>query len=91
MRLPELDLDGMARAARHHGVRVLVPGDPEWPVGLDRLGEPPYCLFVRGAPTSAALVERSVAIVGSRAATEYGLRVAADLADGLAIARVHRS
>ena len=36
-------------------------------------------------PTSAALVERSVAIVGSRAATEYGLRVAADLADGLAM------
>ena len=33
VRLPELDLDGMARAARHHGVRVLVPGDPEWPVG----------------------------------------------------------
>lgn len=85
VRLPELDLDGMARAARHHGVRVLVPGDPEWPIGLDRLGEPPYCLFVRGHPDLGALVERSVAIVGSRAATEYGLRVAADLADGLAM------
>jgi DNA processing protein len=85
VRLPELDLDGMARAARHHGVRVLVPGDPQWPVGLDRLGEPPYCLFVRGHADLGALVERSVAIVGSRAATEYGLRVAADLADGLAM------
>lgn len=84
VRLPELDLDGIARAARHHGVRVLVPGDPEWPVALDRLREPPYCLFVRGDPDIAALVDRSVAIVGSRAATEYGLRVAADLADGLA-------
>src|SRR6478609_2960002 len=84
VRLPELDLDGIARAVRHHRVRVLVPGDPEWPAGLDRLHEPPYCLFVRGDPDLGALTERSVAIVGSRAATEYGLRVAADLADGLA-------
>jgi len=84
VRLPELDLDGIARAARRHGVRVLVPSDPEWPAGLDRLHDPPYCLFVRGACNLAALVERSVAVVGSRAATEYGLRVAADLADGLA-------
>jgi len=84
VRLPELDLDGLARAARHHRVHVLVPGDPQWPAGLDRLHEPPYCLFVRGDPDLGALAERSVAIVGSRAATEYGLRVAADLADGLA-------
>ena len=83
VRLPELDLDGLARAARHHRVRVIVPGDAEWPVGLDRLHEPPYCLFVRGGADLGGLVERSVAIVGSRAATEYGLRVAADLADGL--------
>jgi DNA processing protein len=84
VRLPELDLDGMARAADHHRVRVLVPGDAEWPAGLDRLHEPPYCLFVRGEADLAGLVERSVAVVGSRAATEYGLSVAADLADGLA-------
>jgi DNA processing protein len=84
VRLPELDLDAMERAARHSGVRVLVPGDPEWPVGVDRLHHPPYCLFVRGHPDLGRLVERSVAVVGSRAATEYGLRVAADIADGLA-------
>ena len=84
VRLPELDLDAMARAARHSQVRVLVPGDAEWPAGLDRLRQPPYCLFVRGHPDLAELVERSVAVVGSRAATEYGLRVAADIAEGLA-------
>jgi DNA processing protein len=87
VRLPELDLDALSRAVRHHGVHVLVPGDPQWPVALDRLAEPPYCLFVRGEAELAALVERSVAVVGSRAATEYGLRVAADLADGLAARR----
>ena len=84
VRLPELDLDAMARAARHCGVRVVVPGDPEWPAGVDRLRQPPYCLFVRGHPDLGELVDRSVALVGSRAATEYGLRVAADIADGLA-------
>ncbi len=84
VRLPELELEAMARAARHSQVRVAVPGDPEWPVGVDRLRQPPYCLFVRGHPDLGELVERSVAVVGSRAATEYGLRVAADIADGLA-------
>ena len=52
VRLPELDLDGMARAARHHGVRVLVPGDPEWPVGLDRLKERPTACSSEATPTS---------------------------------------
>ena len=84
VRLPELDLDAMARAAAHCRVRVLVPGDAEWPDGVDRLKRPPYCLFVRGGLDLAAMVERSVAVVGSRAATDYGLRVAADLGDGLA-------
>jgi DNA processing protein len=84
VRLPELDLDGLSRAARYHGVRVLVPGDDEWPAGLAALRDPPYCLFVRGLPDLAGLVDRSVSVVGSRAATEYGLRVAADIAEGLA-------
>ena len=84
VRLPELDLDGLAHATRATGVRVLVPGDDEWPAGLDRLGQAPYCLFVRGTGNVAELAERSVAVVGSRAATEYGLRVAADLGEGLA-------
>ena len=83
-RLPELDLDDLAHAADRQGVRVLVPGDEGWPLGVDRLADPPYALFVRGDPDLAGLVERGVAIVGSRAATEYGMRVAADLAEGLA-------
>ena len=62
---------------------MLVPGDDGWPDGVDRLAHPPYCLYVRGDADLAALTERSVAVVGSRAASEYGLRVAGDLADGL--------
>lgn len=84
VRLPDLDVDDLAHVVHHDGLHVLVPGDPGWPEGVDRLALPPYCLFVRGQPDLGALVERSVAIVGSRAATEYGTRVAADLSDGLA-------
>lgn len=82
-RLAELDLDGIRRACEHREVSVLVSGDPGWPPGLDRLPDPPPCVFVRGDADLAALVARSVALVGSRAATEYGMRVAADLAEGL--------
>lgn len=84
VRVPELDLDGLVASVRALGVRVLVPGDPEWPVGLDRHEDPPYCLYVRGEPDLAALAERAVSVVGSRAASSYGLRVAADLGEDLA-------
>ncbi|WP_392542584.1 DNA-processing protein DprA [Oryzobacter telluris] len=82
-RIGELDLDGIARACDQGSLTLLVPGDVGWPTGLDRLDDPPPCVFVRGDPDLEALVERSVALVGSRAATEYGLRTAGDLADGL--------
>ncbi|MBT9254372.1 DNA-processing protein DprA [Phycicoccus sp. MAQZ13P-2] len=84
VRVPGLDLPGLAAAVSAAGLRVLVPGDPEWPTALDRLSSPPFCLYVRGAADVAALTERSVAVVGSRTATAYGLRVAAELGEGLA-------
>jgi DNA processing protein len=84
VRLGTLDLDALAHAIRHVGVRVLVPGDPGWPYALDRLRHPPYCLYVRGDADLGALAERSVAVVGSRAASDYGLRVAAEMGEELA-------
>ena len=66
------------------GLHVLVPGDD----GLARAGwtasnTRPTASSCGATADLASLVERSVAVVGSRAATEYGMRVAADLADGL--------
>jgi len=64
---------------------LLVPGDPRWPAQVDVLGtHAPLCLWVRGDPDLATLSARSAAVVGARAATAYGVRVAADLAAGLA-------
>ena len=84
VRLHRLDLEDLVHAAHRRGVHVLVPGDPQWPDALDRHEHPPHCLFVRGDPDLLTLTRRSVAVVGSRAATEYGLRVAAELGEGLA-------
>ena len=71
------------------GGRLLVPGDAEWPE--DRLAwpdgvlqdAPPLALCVRGPHPLAAVTARSVAVVGARAATAYGIHVAGELARGL--------
>lgn len=67
--------------------RLVIPGDDEWPVPLDHLGDrAPFCLWVRGpgAPTNPLEPLHSVSIVGARAATGYGQHVAMTLASGLA-------
>jgi DNA processing protein len=78
----ERDLD----AAAPLGARLVCPGDEEWPAGLeDLVSRDTDCLglWVRGPLSLSAACERAVAIVGTRAATDYGLMVAADLAVGL--------
>ena len=73
-------------------MRFAVPGDAEWPEWLADLGhaEPvaemrgaPVGLWLRGSGSLAEASSRSVAVVGSRASTPYGDRIAADLAAGL--------
>lgn len=84
---PSADLCRLERA----GGRVLLPSDDEWPahrLTWSRSGAglqaPPLVLFVRGGPTLSTVVERSVAVVGARASTAYGDRVAGELGLGLA-------
>jgi DNA processing protein len=81
------------------GGRLVVPEDDEWPEwpfnaltiaashGL-RCGLAPLAVWVRGTGDLAALAERAVAVVGSRAATGYGQHVAAEFGFGLAEAGV---
>ncbi len=84
--------DAVERLAKASAMRFVVPGDDEWPSGLDdlrhaesiqRRGGEPLGLWLRGPAHLAHLMERSVAIVGSRAATAYGNGIAADLAADL--------
>jgi DNA processing protein len=80
------------RLATAAAARFVIPGNEEWPAGLgdlrhaesiQRRGGEPVGLLLRGPGHLAHLMERSVAIVGSRAATAYGNGIAADLAADL--------
>lgn len=82
-RLAALDVEADLARGRRIGARLVVPGDPEWPTGLDDLPVPPVGLWVRGRRPLGDVCARSVAIVGARAATAYGESVAAELAAGL--------
>lgn len=67
-------------------IRKITPDDSEWPTGLYDLGsDMPLQLWVRGGShlSLGGCVARSVAIVGSRAATSYGMDVARDFATGM--------
>jgi DNA processing protein len=84
------------RTAAHLGARFVIPEDDEWPAntfaGLrtlttdeDSPGTPPLGLWVHShARLDELAAARSVAIVGSRAATEYGEHHAAEFAYALA-------
>ena len=62
------------------GGRLVLPSDPEWPGGFEKLGEGrPRLLWVIGEmPKSPA-----IAIVGARASSHYGNEVASELASEL--------
>ncbi|WP_181275835.1 DNA-processing protein DprA [Brevibacterium oceani] len=75
------DLDKVARL----GGRLIIHGDAEWPSMLDDLGPAaPLGLWVRGAAELGVVLTRAVAVVGARAASNYGTKCASDLAWDLA-------
>ncbi len=80
------------------GARLVIPEDSEWPGKLlsglgrsyledGRLGTP-LGLWVRGTGRVADVLERAVAVVGTRTATSYGSTVAEVLGNDLARAGV---
>ncbi|MFC7530174.1 DNA-processing protein DprA [Actinoplanes sp. GCM10030250] len=86
------------RRADRSGIRLVTPSDSEWPAPLDDLATvtadaarhrysnamPPLCLWVRGDWPLSDASAHSVAIVGARATTEYGLHISGRFASGLA-------
>lgn len=95
-RLAEVDATRQLEQAARCGIRFLVPGDPEWPVTLDELddvitvdglGGTPPGLWVKG-PMPLTELAGSAAVVGSRAASVYGVEMTRAICDHLALARV---
>lgn len=66
------------RALEELGASVICYPQPQYPAHLRHLVDPPPVLFVIG--NSQLLQKRAVAMVGSRAATGYGKRIAGRLA-----------
>jgi len=84
LRLPWLPDDAGLADARRDGIRLVCPADPQWPGRLDELGAArPYALWLRGQADLRQACLRSVAMVGSRAATGYGAHVAGEIAADL--------
>ncbi|HVT66276.1 MAG TPA: DNA-processing protein DprA [Trebonia sp.] len=84
-RLAELPRPEEVLAFRESGIRLVCPGDPEWPGQLADLGDrQPYALWLRGSADLRFSCLRSVAVVGARAATAYGSYVAAEFAASVA-------
>jgi DNA processing protein len=93
VRLADADPLRDLATVRRFGGRLVVPGDAEWPAGLDDLHRAagraaPFCLWVRGPADLAQACSRSVSVVGARAATPYGERISAELGSGCADAGV---
>jgi DNA processing protein len=77
----EPDLDAWRRA----GIRLVCPGDAEWPGQLEVLGDAqPWGLWVRGSGDLRYACLRSVSVVGTRSATAYGSHVCTEMAATLA-------
>ncbi len=76
------ELEAIARL----GGRLLIHGHGEYPEGLCHISQPPPVIYILGKPELLQL--ECVAMVGSRAATSYGRRVAHRIAADLAASGV---
>lgn len=74
-----------------NGIHLIVPEDDAWPVQLNDLAAPPVALWVKSAQKDLdhavkilGHLDESVAVVGSRESTQYGMGITYDLAGQLA-------
>ena len=79
---PELELEKLDRA----GVKVITLDDPGYPALLAEISAPPPVLFLRGSMLETDVL--AVAIVGTRAPSNYGRDMARSIAHDLARAGV---
>ncbi|MBX3099512.1 MAG: DNA-processing protein DprA [Salinibacterium sp.] len=78
-------VDGIRVACQQRGITLTIPGDSDWPTGLDDLGvAAPLILFQKGDPgLLAQTITDKIAVVGARAATGYGEHVTMETTAGL--------
>jgi DNA processing protein len=80
--LRKVEIEPEMRLMGEHNVRAVPLGFPGYPARLAGVVAPPPLLYFRGDWSPAD--DNAIGIVGSRSCTSYGLRVATQLARGLA-------
>ncbi len=78
----EVDIEAEFALAKRYGVSIITPADDEYPERLLEQPSHPLALYVKGDAT--ILSSPSVAMVGTRRATQYGLDQAYGISKGLA-------
>src|SRR5205807_4700191 len=73
-----VDLSAELKRIAEFGCRVITQTDPEYPELLRQIYDPPIVLYVKGE--LLAKDKNSVAMVGSRMTTHYGIEAARKLA-----------
>jgi len=79
-RLKAVDLELLEEQIEKSGAQFITPESANWPPSLSDLNAAPIGLVVKG--DLSVLSERSLAIVGTRNPTPYGVRIAGDFAAG---------
>ena len=79
-RLKAVDLGLLEEQIEKSGAQFITPESANWPTSLNDLNAAPIGLVVKG--DLSILSERSLAIVGTRNPTPYGVRIAGDFAAG---------
>jgi DNA processing protein len=83
-----VDNDASYDDISQQGITILSIYDPHYPALLAQIPNPPFILFVRG--NVAAFTQSSVAIVGTRKPSGYGIDITRRLAHDLARERARR-
>jgi DNA protecting protein DprA len=79
-KLKSSNADELLHSISQAGATFLTPQDLTWPQSVNDLAAPPIALVVKGDPKF--LIGNSLAIVGTRNPTQYGVRIAQDFAAG---------
>lgn len=67
---------------KERGISFFSYWDSDYPEGLRRISDPPKAVYVKGKPPDSR--ERRVAVIGARACSSYGKRIAKQLGEQLA-------
>lgn len=88
--LARLDPDHVRARSADAGLELICGCDPAYPAGLQALESPPAVLHIAGGLERflGLVAEESVAIVGARRASSYGLEIARSLGRGLGSAGI---